>query len=352
LSASTVKEVARRRWGGLLVRPLASRPDRDDGRGAVLSSTEDWEDRGHQYIWSEEAVRVLTRLGVQNWHAVITKVDADYQRERRKGTVRDPERLARTMVLNAGRSAMRAGSIQHKGRRRPILRAPIERHDPVTGRTHSIIEEQVRFQAKAVDEARDELRSRLQREDEQADHRAQLRQMRRRLGTRMLGRPDLSCPLHERTCPQAAKVLAAALGMVTFLGNALDEQESGEWEQIERRRRAHRTQSPIEWDQRLQQRLIHLAAEAAHTQDPVMYDNSQRGRQARARVARCVLHTVWFEAKAADFKYFAEQARVTLEWVYAQRLRRQGISEPARERLLSWFQDHGESPFDPEGDLA
>lgn len=317
-----------------------------------MRSTEDWEDRGHRYIWSETAIRVLTRHGVENWHALIVEVDADYQRELRKGTVRDPERLARTMVLNTARSAMRAGSIRHKGRRRPILWGPIERQDPESGRTHSIVEEQVRFQARAADEARDELHGLLRREEEQADHRSQLWQMWRRLGVRMLGRPDVSCPLHERTCPQAAKVLAAAREMVTFLGNALDEQETGEWEQAERRRRTHRTRTRLEWDQRLQQRLLHLAAEAAHTQDPVMYDNSQGGRQARARVARCVLHTVWFEANAVDFKYLAEQARVTLEWVYTQRLRRQGISKPARERLLSWFRDHAELPSDPEGDLS
>jgi hypothetical protein len=317
-----------------------------------LRSTDDWEDPGHQYIRSEAAIRVLTRLGVDNWDAVIAEVDNAYQRERTKGTVRDPERLARTMILNAGRSAMRAGSIQHRGRRYPILREPIERPDPETGRTRSIIEEQARFHAKAADEAREELHGRLRREDEQADHRSQLWHMWRRLGVRMLGRPDVCCPLHERTCPQAANVLAATQQMVAFLGNAIDEQESGEWEKAGRRRRTHRTPTRLEWDQRLHQRLVHLAAEAAHTQDPVMYDNSQGGRQARARVARCVLHTLWFEANAADFKYLAEQTRVTLEWVYTQRLRRQGISEPARERLSSWLQDHAESPSDAGGDQS
>jgi hypothetical protein len=318
----------------------------------MLSSTDDWEDPGHQYIRSEAAIRVLTRLGVDNWDAVIREVDTAYQRQRRKGAVREPERLARTMVLNAGRSAMRAGSIQHKGRRRPILQEPIEQRDPETGRTRSVVEEQTRFHAKAADEARDELLGRLRREDEQADHRAQLWQMWRWLGDRMLGDPEVSCPLHERICPQAANVLAGAQQLVTFLGNALDDQETGEWEQAGRRRRTHRTRARLDWDQRLQQRLIHLAAEAAHTQDPVMYDNSQGGRQARARVARCVLHTVWVEANAVDFKYLAEQARVTLEWVYTQRLRRQGISGPARERLSSWLQDHATPPSDPEGDQS
>lgn len=317
-----------------------------------MRSTKEWGDRGHQYIRSEAAIGVLARHGVENWDALIAKVDDDYRRERSKGTVRDPERLARKMVLNAARSAMRAGSIQRRGRRRPILREPIDRRDPQTGRTRSIVEEEARFHARAVDEARDELRDRLRRDDEQADHRSQLWQMCRRLGDRMPGRPDVNCPLHERTCPQAANVLAAAQQIVTFLGNALDEQETGEWEQAGRRRRAHRTRAPLDWDQQLKERLIHLAAEAAHTQDPVMYDNSQRGRQAKARVARCVLHTVWMEAHAVDFKYLAEQARVTLEWVYTQRLQRQGISEPARDRLSSWLRDHPRPPSHPEGDQS
>jgi hypothetical protein len=277
-------------------------------------------------------------------------VDADYQRERERGTVRAPERLARTMVRNAGLSALRAGSIQHRGRQRPIIRERMEWQDPETGKTYSPLDGQVRFQANAADEALEELRSRLRREDEQADHRSQLEQMRRRFGERMLGRSDVRCPLHERGCPQPAKVLAAAQWMVTSLGNALDEQEDGRWEQVERRHRNNWARTRLEWDQRLHQRLVHLAAEAAHAEDSVMYDSSQGGRQARARVSRCVLHTAWQEARAVEFKYFAEQARVTLGWVYAQQLRRQGISEPARRRLLGWFEDHAEPPSDTEGD--
>jgi len=138
--------------------------------------------------------------------------------------------------------------------------------------------------------------------------------------------------------------------MVTSLGNALDEQENGRWEQVEGQHSNHRARSRLEWDQRLHQRLVHLAAEAAHAEDSVMYDSSQSGRQARARVSRCVLHTAWQEAKAVEFKYLAEQARVTLGWVYAQQLRRQGVSEPARRRLLGWFEDHADLPSDTEGD--
>jgi hypothetical protein len=83
-----------------------------------------------------------------------------------------------------------------------------------------------------------------------------------------------------------------------------------------------------------------------------MYDSSPGGRQARARVARCILHSLWLEAKAVDFKYLAEQARVTLAWVYTKQLRRQGISTRAQERLLGWFRDHAELPSDPEGDQS
>jgi hypothetical protein len=256
------------------------------------------------------------------------------------------------MVRNAGRTAMRAGSILHKGRRVPILQEPIDRRDPETGRTYTPLEGRLRSQARPPDEAFDELRDRLRREGEQADHRFQLEHMRRRLGDRMLSRSDVTCPLHERSCPQAATVLAAAHTMVTLLGNALDEQEAGDWEQVERQRRTHRVRTQLEWDQRLHQRLVHLAAEAASAEDSIMYDSSPGGRQARARVARCILHSLWLEAKAVDFKYLAEQARVTLAWVYTKQLRRQGISTRAQERLLGWFRDHAELPSDPEGDQS
>jgi hypothetical protein len=314
-----------------------------------LRNSDDWEgnDAGIQYIWSEKAVRVLTGLGLENWHAVIVEVDAAYRRERSRGTVRDPERLARTMVRYGGLTAMRACSIQEKGRRRPILREPIERQDLETGETYSHLEVRPSFHARAADEAFEELRGRLRREDEQADHRSQLEHMRRRLGQRLVGGSDLACPLHERTCPRPAKVLAATQSIVTSLGNALDEQETGDWEQVELQRRNHHTRTRLEWDQWLHQRLIHLATDAAFAEDPVMYDNSSGGRQARARVARCILHALWLEAKAVDFKYLAEQVRQTLGWVYTQQLRRQGISAPTRERLLGWFQDQGELPSNP-----
>ncbi len=153
-----------------------------------MRNPEDWEDPGYRYIWSEKAVRFLQRLGVENWHAVIAEVDEDYQRERGRGTVRAPERLARRMVRNAGLSALRASSIQSRGRQRPIIRERMERQDPETGKTYSPLDRQVRFQASGAEEALDELRSRLRREDEQGDHRAQLEHVRRRLGERMLGR--------------------------------------------------------------------------------------------------------------------------------------------------------------------
>jgi len=281
---------------------------------------------------------------------VIEEIDARYERERRKGTVRDPQRLARTMVRNAGLSALRANTVQHKGHRRPILEVPIERQDPATGRTHSLVDEQARHQPQPPDQALDELRARLRREDEQADHRSKLEQMRRRLGDRLLGVSEVICPLHERGCPQAAKVLASAHQLVTSLGNALDEQEAGTWEQAGPHGGTPWTGTQPEWDQRLHQRLLRLASEAAHAIDPAMYDNTPGGRQARARVARCVLHPVWWEARTAEFKYLAEQTRVTIEWLYAQQLRRQDLSIAARRRLLAWLKEHEAPPFDTEGD--
>jgi hypothetical protein len=316
-----------------------------------LSNVDDWEDAGYRYIWSDRAIRVLERRGVENWHDVIVKVDADYRRVHSTGTVRDPERLARTMVLNAARDAMRPCSIQHGGRRRLIRREPLDRQDTETGRTYSPLEGQQRFQAKPADEALAELRNRLWCEEEQADHRSQLEQMRRQLGERLLSHSEVTCPIHERVCPQSAKVLAAAQAIVVALGNALDDQEKGDWgQQVERQRRTHRKRARLEWDQRLHQQLIHLATEAAAAEDPIMYDSSPGGRQARSRVARCILHTLWLEAGAVDFKYLAEQACVTLQGIYEQQLSRRDTSESARTRLLGWLNDHGTPPVQPEGD--
>jgi hypothetical protein len=293
-------------------------------------------DPGRQYIWSEQAIDVLVRLGVENWESVIRQVDVVYERERRKGTVRNPARLARTMVRRAGLSALRVNSVRHRGRRRPILQVPIERPDPESGDTVLLVDERPGHWGLPPDAALDELRNRLEREEEQGDHQSLLEQMRRRLGERLLGDSEVSCPVHERGCPHPANVLASAQRICTSLGNALRDQETGEWEPVENQPSAR---SRADWDQRMHQRLLHLAADAARAIDADRYGSTQAGRQARARVARCVLYVLWCDAVAVEFSYFADQLHVALRWVYVQQLERNSTSEQARRRLLGWLED-------------
>jgi hypothetical protein len=307
----------------------------------------DWEDPGYLYIWSDDAVRLLARFGIENHEAVIAKVADAYQHELEAGNVREPERLARTMVRRAGLSALRAGTVPHMGHRRPIVQLSLDRHDQVAS-SGSPVNPQLHGQP--PDEVYEELRRRLRRDEEQADHRSKLEQLRRRFAQRLSGHSQVTCALHERSCPQDAKVLLSAHELVTFLGNALDEQENGTWEPSDRHRRAHQGRTQLEWDQQLHRRLLHLATQAAALVDPATFDGSQGGRQARSRLARCVLHVIWCEAEAAEFKFLARQAGVTVECVYAQLLRRQGISDPARERLLGWLETHQERPLDTEGE--
>jgi hypothetical protein len=304
-------------------------------------------DPGRQYIWSEKAIDVLVRLGVENWEAVIRQVDTHYERERRKGTVRNPAQLARTMVRRAGLSALRANSIRHRGRRRAILQVPIERRDPESGDTLSLVDERPGHWGRPADGALDELRNRLEREEEQSDHRSLLEQMRRALGERLLGDWEVSCPVHERGCPHPTNVLASAQRICTFLGNALRDQETGAWEPAENQSSA-RIQD--DWDQRMHQRLLHLAAVAARAVDADRYGNTQAGRQARARVARCVLFVLWSDA--VEFKYLADQVRVALQWVYVQQLQRDSTSEPVRRRLLGWLNDAQLLQPDSEGNQS
>jgi hypothetical protein len=307
----------------------------------------DWEDPGYRYIWSNDAAWRLERLGIENTETVIAKVAADYERAMETGDINEPERLARTMVRRAGLSALRTGSVPYMGSRRPIVqlsRDPEERPAPA----RSPVDPQLHGQP--PDEAYEQLRRRLRRDEEQADHRSKLEQLRRRFAQRLSGPAGVTCPLHERGCPQDAKVLLSAHELVTFLGNALDEQEDGTWESNDRQQRAHQRRTRQEWDLHLHQRLLHLAALAAATVDPATFGPSQGGRQAKSRLARCVLHVVWHDAQELQFKFLARQTRVALEWVYVQRLRRRDITEPARRRLAGWLEEGQERPLDTEGE--
>lgn len=312
----------------------------------------DSDDPGRQYIWSNEAIEVLVGMGVENWDAVCRQVDKHYQRQVEKGTVQNPVPLARTMIRNAGLSALRVHTIRHRGRQRPILQIPIERRNPGSGDTYSLIDEQPELRAPPADEALAELRDRLDREQEQGDHRFLLEQMRRRLAEQLLSDWTVSCPVHERGCPHPANVLASAQGICTSLGNALSDQEAGTWEPAQGQPRPRQARAQADWDQRVHQRLLHLASDAARAVDEDRYGNTQAGRQARQRVARCVLFVLWSEACAAELKYLADQVRTTLRWVYNQQLQREGISKPARQRLVDWLEGPGQQQSNSEGNQS
>jgi hypothetical protein len=338
------EKVGDRRSDGLLhPTPLAQRPYRRRRKGATLP---DWEDPGYRYIWSNEAAQQLADLGIENSEAVITKVAAAYARARAAGGIREPERFARTMVHHAGLSALRASTVPHMGSRLPIVELS---HDPQAqlappGPGSSAYP---RLHEQPPEELYEQLRKRLRRDQEQADHRSKLEQLRRRLAEQLAGPSRITCPLHERGCPQDEKVLLGAHELIVALGNALDQQENGTWEPNGRRRRAHHGRTGQEWDLHLNQRLLHLVSLALATAG---LGNSQRDRQAKSRLARCVLHLIWFEAEAVEFKFLAQQAGMAVECVYDQRLRRRDVTEPVQRRLTGWLGEHQQRRDDTEGE--
>jgi hypothetical protein len=127
--------------------------------------------------------------------------------------------------------------------------------------------------------------------------------------------------------------------VVSSLLNDLNEQAS--WTaQDKTAPKPHRRRTPEEWENRLHQRLQGLAAAQARELDPVLFDDTAGGRQARSRVVRCVLYCLWFEARAAKFRRFADLGAVAVGLVYVRHLARVGTARSTQRRLHVWLAEY------------